>query len=142
MSHYSSTRIQLPFMSSHGDEIQAACSERATIYNRFVRYYRNVPMSREEIKVLSSIQFVADILGYSDAHVAKVLVDLGLRAPRLAFPAAFLEYVDGALKRGGWEIGAPGEGLKALRAHWDLIGEDKADAFRSLGSLLDEMRVV
>ena len=62
------------------------------IYERFMRHLRNIPTSRTEIKVLSAIQFTADMLGHSDAHVANTLVDFGLRAPRMAFPADFLKF--------------------------------------------------
>src|SRR5690606_29181979 len=48
------------------------------IFARFMRHMRNVPNSRTEIKVLSSIQFTADMMDMSDALVAKILVDMGL----------------------------------------------------------------
>lgn len=94
------------------------------IYARFMRHIRQVPNSRLEIKIFSAIQFTADMLDYSDAHVAKTLVDLGLRAPRLAFPAEFLRFADMALLRAIWDAGAPQPPLKELKAYWDCIGED------------------
>ncbi len=108
------------------------------IYSRFMRHLRHVPNSRMEIKVLSAIQFTADLTGHSDAHVAKMLIDLGLRAPRLAFPADFLKYADHALMRTGWEIGGPSPGLNELKGHWDKIGEDRFAAFRGDYSLVRE----
>lgn len=109
------------------------------VYARFMRHLRNVPCSRMEIKILSSIQFTADILGYSDAHVAKVLVDLGLRAKRIAFPADFLRFADESLMRRGWEFGGPSPGLLELKEFWDRKGEDKFAAFRG-GFELAEVR--
>lgn len=100
-------------------------TEDMAIYARFMRHLRNVPNSRMDIKVLSATQFTADILGYSDAHIAKVLIDLGLRAPRMAFPADFLKFADQSLMRSGWEVGGPSPALLKLKAHWDRIGEDK-----------------
>jgi hypothetical protein len=108
------------------------------LYARFMRHLRLVPNSRMEIKVLSAIQFTADMLDHSDAHVAKLLVDLGLRAPRMAFPADFLKYADTALMRSDWDVGAPTHGLLALKEYWDRTGEDKFAAFKSEYSLLDE----
>ena len=105
------------------------------IYARFMRHLRNVPNSRTEIKVLSSIQFTADMMDISDALVAKILVDMGLRAPRRAFPGSYLDHADSALMRSGWEIGHPGESLLALKKHWDGIGEDRFAAFRRQYSL-------
>ena len=119
-----------PHLTAEGDDM--------AVYARFMRHLRNVPNSRMDIKVLSAIQFTADLLGHSDAHVAKLLVDLGLRAPRMAFPADFLKYADQAIMRSGWEVGAPSHGILALKSHWDRTGEDKFAAFRGEYPLLDE----
>ncbi len=133
--------IVLPLPPEEGLGMSAMKSEDLEIYTRFIRYHGNVPNSRKVIKVLSAIQFTADILGYSDAHVAKVLIELGLRAPRMAFPASFLEYADAALMRSGWEVGGPSPALLELRDFWNAIGEDRFAGFKRGYSLLDEMRV-
>lgn len=108
------------------------------VYIRFMRHLRCVPNSRATIKVLSAIQFTADFLDCSDAHVAKLLVDLGLRAPRMAFPAEFLSYADAALIRTCWVVGGPSSALITLKAYWDETGEDKFAAFRGGYSLAVE----
>jgi hypothetical protein len=113
-------------------------SSDMALYARFMRHLRNVPNSRMEIKILSAIQFTADMLDHSDAHVAKVLVENGLRGPRMAFPADFLEFMDGAQIREDWDIGAPSRAMKELKDHWDRTGEDKFAAFRRAYSLLAE----
>lgn len=100
------------------------------IYARFMRHLRLVPNSRIEIKILSAIQFTADMLDITDALVAKNLVDLGLRAPRKAFPSAYLEFADKSFLRKKWDLGSPCEGLSELRKHWDVTGEDKFAAFK------------
>lgn len=100
------------------------------IYTRFMRHLRMVPNSRTEIKVLSAIQFTADMMDLTDALVAKTLVDMGLYAPRRAFPASYLEHVDRSLMRSGWEVGGPSASTLALKKHWDKIGEDRFAAFR------------
>ena len=100
------------------------------VYARFMRHLRHVANSRMEIKVLSAIQFVADMMDVPDADVAKILVDAGLRGPRIAFPATYLEYADGALMREDWESGAADASLKALQEHWGRIGEDRFAAFK------------
>jgi hypothetical protein len=109
------------------------------IYARFMRHLRHVPNSREEIRILSSIQFTADMLDVADALVAKTLVDMGLRAPRKAFPASFLDHADGALMRTGWDVGGPSEALIELKAHWDKIGEDRFAAFRKSHALREAL---
>lgn len=108
------------------------------VYARFMRHLRHVPNSRVEIKILSAIQFTADMLDHSDAHIAKILVEYGLRAPRLAFPADFLSYADQALLRDEWQIGGPSKDLHELRDYWNSIGEDKFAAFKKKYSSIDE----
>lgn len=100
------------------------------VYARFMRHMRHVANSRDEIKVLSAIQFVADMLDLEDAAVARIMVDHGLRAPRIAFPAAYLEFADNALMRDDWEVGAASDSLKDLQSHWGRIGEDRFAAFK------------
>ena len=80
--------------------------------------------------MLSAIQFTADMLDIGDALVSKTLVDLGLRAPRSAFPSDYLEFVDNSLLRSGWEVGGPTQATALLKKHWDNIGEDKFAAYR------------
>lgn len=108
------------------------------IYARFMRHLRMVPNSRMEIKVLSAIQFTADMLDISDALIAKTLVDLGLRAPRKAFPSDYLEFVDKSLLRTGWEVGGPTKSASELKLHWDKIGEDKFAAHRHAVPVVSE----
>lgn len=125
---YKNERIALPLPPHTPADGQ---QEDMAIYARFMRHLRHVPNSRMEIKILSAIQFTADMLDLSDAHTAKILVDMGLRAPRMAFPADFLGYADQALMRSGTEIGAPSEGVIGLKEFWDNIGEDKFAAFKT-----------
>lgn len=117
-------------------------TQEMDVYARFMRHLRHVPNSRAEIKILSAMQFTADMLDFSDAHVAKSLVDLGLRAPRMAFPADFLRYADRALMRSGWQVGGPSSALKELKAFWDRTGEDKFAAFRGDFPLVTEDALV
>ena len=112
------------------------------VYARFMRHIRNVPNSRLEIKVLSALQFTADMTDHSDAHVAKILVEHGLRAPRMAFPAEFLEYADQSLMRGGWDVGGPSEALNELRDHWARCGDDRFAAFKRGYPVLSEEAIV
>lgn len=108
------------------------------IYARFMRHLRYVANSRMEVKVLSAIQFTADMMDVQDAQIARVLLDLGLRAPRLSFPLEFLEFADTARAREATEFGSAGETLQDLYAHWDQIGEDKFVACKREYKLIDE----
>lgn len=45
-------------------------------------------------KLRFAIEMTAAKMGTSSAHVARLLVDYGLRAPRHAFPPSFVDFVD------------------------------------------------
>lgn len=126
ISEMSGVQLPLPPESYSCD-----AQDYMAIYARFMRYLRHVPNSRMEIKVLSAIQFTADMLDHSDAHVSKVLVEQGLRAPRIAFPSDFLSFFDKAIMRQGWEIGGASAGMIELRQYWDQTGEDRFAMFKS-----------
>jgi hypothetical protein len=100
------------------------------VYARFMRHLRQVPSSRPEIRILAAIQFVADMMDVGDAHISKILVDLGLRAPRMAFPESYLQFVDNILMRSIHDVGYTNGALKDLHQHWQLIGEDIFAAFK------------
>lgn len=101
------------FDSGHEDQLD--------VYLRFIGHFRSVPVSRIETKILTSIQFTADLMECSDAHIAKVLVEIGLRAPRDAFPIDFLNYFDRSMKRTGWAVGAPSEAMLDLSDSWSVM---------------------
>ena len=133
--------ITFPKSPPSGDEITTIRSEDMMIYSRFMNHLFFVPTSRMDIRILSSIQFTGDILGYSDAHISKVLVDLGLRASRAAFPATFLEYADGALIRTVWDVGAPSSALKELDKYWVGRREERFTSLCAETRWLDERNV-
>jgi hypothetical protein len=88
------------------------------IYARFMRYLRHAPGNSMDMKILSAIQFTADMLDHSDAFVAKILVDHGLRASRKAFPESYIEHIDQSMKRCAWTIGGPSFPARSLQRYW------------------------
>lgn len=133
LSIFDQSSITLPQRSAFEGE-----SLEGDVCIRFLRHLGAVPNSNLSIKVLSAIQFTADMMGYSDAHLTKMLVDHGLRAPRKAFPAAYLDYADQALLRDHWEVGGPNAALDDLAKHWQALGEDIFIAAYRTYDLLDE----
>ena len=127
-----SSHVELPMPPSKSDD------SAMEVYARFMSHLRQVPHRRMEIKILSAIQFTANMVDYTDAQVSKMLVDMGLRVGRDGFPADYLDFADASLMRSGWDVGGPSRGLNALKDYWDEIGEDKFAAFRRQYSLLDE----
>lgn len=111
-------RVVLPLPPQRGEEARFEME----IYVRFMRHLRDVPTSRMDVKIFSAIRFTADRIDAPEALVAKTLVDLGLKAPRRAFPATFLDFADTCLMRRG---DAPPASILRLREHWDGIGEDR-----------------
>jgi len=108
------------------------------VYARFMRHLRDVPHHRIEVRVLSAIQFTANMMDYSEAQIAKMLVDMGLRVCRSGFPADYLDFADASLMRSGWDVGGPSRGLVALNDFWHEIGEDHYAGYRTQYSLLNE----
>ncbi len=117
-------RIALPMPPAMGEDSKFEME----IYARFMRHLRHVPNSRMEIKILSSIQFTADMMDHGDALVAKTLVDLGLRAPRRAFPVTFVDFVDKRIQRSHWELSPPPGPIVALKEFWERIGDGRTDS--------------
>ncbi|MFN3827934.1 MAG: hypothetical protein ACK4NR_09970 [Micavibrio sp.] len=133
---YNKEQIRLPLPPSMAEDMRFEME----VYARFMRHLRHVPNSRMEIKILSAIQFTADIMDHGDALVAKTLVDLGLRAPRKAFPVSFLDFVDKCVQRRDWSGGSvPPASVLALKEHWDHIGENRfATAARAHYAVFNE----
>ncbi len=118
-----SDRVFLPMAPTGPDS-----AYEMDMYVRFMLHVQTVPNSRMEIKILHALQFTADVTGADIIEVCATLVDCGLRAPRLAFPALFLEKVDAALVREFGTIGAANAALVDLRRHWNALGEEQGSA--------------
>lgn len=123
-------KIVLPLPPETVKTCQRQYDSDMEIYARFMRHLRMVPNSQAEVKILSAIQFTADMLNLDDALIAKTLVDYGLRAPRKAFPVEYLSFIDRSLLRTGWQVGGPTASTISLKEFWDSIGEDKFAAVR------------
>ena len=93
------------------------------VYARFMRHLRYSGRTSEAVKVLEAMRFVADLMDHSESHIAKVLTDLGMRAPRSAYPQAFLAFADNAMVCSAWQLGAADAELKALHSYWVDHGE-------------------
>ena len=95
------------------------------IVQMFLHCYEEKGHGRGEIRILSSIHAVADISGHGDAYIAKLLVDHGLRAPRMAFPQEFLDHVDqSCLRQGRANFSTLSSAYKSLMDFWVRCGDD------------------
>lgn len=99
------------------------------IYVRFMRCLRNVSNLRRETAILTSLQFVSDMVEMPIKEVVGILVDLGLRAPRTAFPESYVKLIDQSTMQDIYDVRRSQFPLKDLRHHWQAIGEDKFHAF-------------
>lgn len=94
------------------------------IFVAFISALREGPKRRMEVRILTAIHRAADISDNSDAYVSRVLVDMGLLAPRLAFPGDFLDHVDATLVRKHPLGGKANASYYALVEHWVDIGDE------------------
>ena len=99
------------------------------IYVRFMRCLRNVSNMQRETAILTSLQFVADMVEMPITKVVEILVDLGLRAPRSAFPEAYIKLIDQATMQDIYDVRLTHFPLRDLRHHWQAIREDKFLSF-------------
>ena len=117
----SATRIHTPVILPCLPE-NTGTTER-DIYMAFIRAFREGPQRRMEVRLLTAIHRAADETDNSDAYVSRVLVDMGLMAPRLAYPADFLDHVDATIVRDRPLRTIPASYV-ALTQHWAAIGEE------------------
>ena len=119
LAQFSNAQITLPqCMEFEGN------SQNGDICIRFLRHLQVTKAQQLDHKILSAIHFTADILGHSDMHVAKVLTDLGLRAPRSAYPSDYLNFAYEALSRSVWQSGSARQPLQDLALHWINLGDE------------------
>lgn len=112
-------RIKLPASGAvAGEKNPFACD----LYEHFIFHIRNSNVHLMELRIFEAIQSAAVNMGISNAFAAATLVDLGLRAPRKAFPASFLDYADKARAAGRSHETAPS--LMALNDHWYVLREN------------------
>lgn len=69
------------------------------VYVRFMRHLRVSHHARASVNILLAIDAVTASTDHDALSTAMILVDLGLRAPRAAFPAVFLDLIDGSFGR-------------------------------------------
>lgn len=93
-------------------------ADEMDIYVRFMRHVRASNYTKAEQRIFSAIQVAAVGMGRGDAETAMILVDLGLRAPRGAFPAEFLYMADQAVCRLAMWGQEPGRGVRELVTYW------------------------
>ncbi len=111
------TQVILPFLP------ESAGQAERDIYMAFIRSMRDSAQRRMDVRVLTAMYRAADLTANSDAYVARVLVDMGLLAGRLAFPGGFLDHVDASVWRENPLRALPAS-YKALLRHWEVLGED------------------
>ena len=97
--------------------------EGLDLYVRFMRIVRASATTNVKAKILSAIQGAAIASGQGDGDASLLLIELGLRAPRAAFPAEFLERMDGALLRRAAGAQDLSPALRDLVIHWHDIGD-------------------
>ncbi len=111
----------------------SASSQDHDYYQAFVHIMNRLPRTLAiGAKLRTAIEHTADYMRTSPAHVARLLVDYGLRAPRQAFPASFLDFVD--------QTPAPRDAIARASMDADVI--ELKDFWHTLSPHLAEERVL
>ncbi len=63
-------------------------------YQTFVRSMNRVSVKKTTDRIRQAIERTADACDTSPSHIARILVEYGLRAPRHVFPTEFVSFID------------------------------------------------
>lgn len=66
----------------------------ATYYQTFVRSMNRVSVKKATDRIKQAIERTADACDTSPGHIARILVEYGLRAPKHVFPNDFVSFID------------------------------------------------
>lgn len=124
--HFEDTHILLPLPPLEAThQADENTKIEMDIYVRFMRCLRNVSNLRRETAILTSLQFVSDMMELPIKEVVSILVNLGLRAPRAAFPESYVKLIDQSTMQDIYDVRCTRFPLRDLRQHWYAIGKDK-----------------
>lgn len=87
-------------------------------YMKFMRHMNRIKGADMDHRILRGIQFTADMTDNSTAHIAQLLVEMGLRAPQNAFPQDFIDYMEERRDKPAWMLGAPTRSQIELDRFW------------------------
>jgi len=98
-------------------------------YQAFVHAMNRTQAANIAEKLRLAITATADTTRTSPAHIARMLVDYGLRAPRAAFPDSFVDYVESRpAPKSFVPVTAVDTDVIALKDFWQTLLPAKASA--------------
>jgi hypothetical protein len=101
-------------------------------YQAFVHQMNRITIPMIAPKLRQAIELTANAMNTSPAHVARLLVDYGLRAPQHAFPDSFVDYVESR----------PQPKMAILRAAQDIDVMQLKDFWQALTPSLVQERIL
>ena len=72
-------------------------------YPEFIKNLRDIGRGSKSDKVKAAIKLTAETLHISPEFVARCLVEIGVRAPKSAFPRNFVAFINGRKDKSIWE---------------------------------------
>jgi len=98
-------------------------------YQAFVHAMNRTKAPSIAEKLRTAIALTAELTQTSPAHIARLLVDYGLRAPRNAFPDSFVDYVESRpAPKSFVPVTAVDTDVIALKDFWQTLLAAKATA--------------
>ncbi len=106
----------------------APSSPDLAYYQTFVHAMNRTKASSIAEKLRTAIELTAELAQTSPAHIARMLVDHGLRAPKNAFPDSFVDYVESRpAPKSFVPLAAADADVAALRNFWQTLVSAKAE---------------
>ena len=94
-------------------------------YMTFMHHMNRAAGPGLDQRILSAISYTAKATDNSTAHISQLLVEMGLRAPKAAFPGDFISHITERLGRDAWMLGAPTANQMDLARIWQKTPEAK-----------------
>ena len=119
-------KFSIPYPNMDTDPFLLRCN------GTFMTYFHNIKSDDPAFKTYCAIHFAAEELHNSAENIARMLVEIGLRAPIEAFPKSFTNYIEEKQDRERWDLNGLTTAQKELASLWQE--PDEKWLFKNFGA--------
>lgn len=110
-------KFTIPYPKADTDPFLLRCN------GVFMTYFHNIKSDDPAFKTYCAIHFAAEELHNSAENIARMLVEIGLRAPIEAFPKSFTTYIQEKQDKEKWDLNGLTTSQKELADIWQQPDE-------------------